>query len=88
MPGSNASALEKFLSEGFVGVDFGITRDLTGRFPDEFREFSSAMIPVIQELRPEKTKVSAGDGEDAGRSRGVVRHSTCTRNRGVERCSC
>jgi len=60
MPGSNASALEKFLSEGFVGVDFGITRDLTGRFPDEFREFSSAMIPVIQELRPEKTKVSAG----------------------------
>jgi restriction system protein len=60
MPGSNASALELFLQEEFVGVDFGVHRDLTGKFPEEFREFSRKLIPLIQELRPEKTKISAG----------------------------
>lgn len=60
MPGSHAEMLEKFLNEGFVAVDFGVDIDLTGKFTDEFREFSKKMIPVIQEFRPEKTKVSAG----------------------------
>ena len=60
MPGSQAEMLEVFLNEGFIAVDFGIDTNLTGKFTDEFREFSTKMIPVIQEFRPEKTKVSAG----------------------------
>ena len=60
MPGSQAEMLELFLNEGFIAVDFGINTNLTGKFTDEFREFSTKMIPVIQEFKPEKTKVSAG----------------------------
>lgn len=60
MPGSQAEMLSEFLDGGFVAVDFGIDTDLSGKFTEEFREFSKKMIPVIQEFRPEKTKVSAG----------------------------
>lgn len=60
MPGSQAEMLETFVNEGFIAVDFGIKTNLTGRFPEQFRDFSKSMIPVIQEFRPEKTKVSAG----------------------------
>ena len=52
--------LGEFLCDGFVAVDFGIDTDLTGKFPDNFRDFSKKMIPLIQEFRPEKTKISAG----------------------------
>jgi restriction system protein len=60
MPGSQAEMLTEFLNDGFIAVDFGVDTDLNGKFTEEFREFSKKMIPVIQEFRPEKTKVSAG----------------------------
>lgn len=60
MPGSQTEMLGEFLCDGFVAVDFGIDTDLTGKFPDNFRDFSKKMIPLIQEFRPEKTKISAG----------------------------
>ena len=60
MPGSQAEMLAEFLNEGFIAVDFDVNTDLNGRFTEDFRDFSKKMIPVIQEFRPEKTKVSAG----------------------------
>ena len=48
------------IDRGFVAVGhiFGI--DLTGQFPDEWRDFNKKMIPVYLEQYPEKSKVAAG----------------------------
>jgi restriction system protein len=45
---------------GFVGADFGITEDLTGKLPDEWRAFNKNYIPVYLATHPDKTKVAAG----------------------------
>jgi restriction system protein len=45
---------------GFVGTDFGIHRDLTGRLPDEWRAFNKEFIPIYLEKWPDKTKIAAG----------------------------
>lgn len=44
-----------FIAAGFL---FGI--DLTGKFPDSWRDFNHAMIPVFLEQNPEKSKIAAG----------------------------
>ena len=44
----------------FIGVDFGVDQDLTGKLPEEWREFNKAFIPIFLAGRPEKTKVAAG----------------------------
>lgn len=48
------------LSEGFVGVDFGIGQDLSGRLPETWREFNKEWIPVLIQQEPGKSKVGAG----------------------------
>ena len=45
---------------GFVGTDFGIHEDLTGRLPDEWRTFNKEFIPIYLEKWPDKTKIAAG----------------------------
>ncbi len=45
---------------GFIGTDFGLAEDLTGRLPDEWREFNQEFIPVIMANWPGKTKIGAG----------------------------
>ncbi len=44
----------------FIGVDFGVDQDLTGKLPEEWRKFNKAFIPIFLAGRPEKTKVAAG----------------------------
>lgn len=44
----------------FIGADFGFQDDLTGRLPENWREFNHACIPIYLHLRPEKSKVTAG----------------------------
>jgi restriction system protein len=44
----------------FIGADFGITEDLTGKLPEEWRDFNAAYLPVYLKLHPEKTKIAAG----------------------------
>jgi len=44
----------------FIGIDFGIKMDLTGRFPETWREFNKEFIPIYLQNRPEKKKVAAG----------------------------
>jgi restriction system protein len=41
-------------------VDFGIHQDLTGKLPEEWREFNKKFIPVYLEGHPDKTRVAAG----------------------------
>ncbi len=45
---------------GFIGTDFDVTEDLTGKLPENWREFNRDYIPVYLSRCPEKSKVSAG----------------------------
>ena len=45
---------------GFIGTDFDIHMDLTGRLPDQWRAFNKEFIPVFLEAKPDKTKIGAG----------------------------
>lgn len=45
---------------GFIGTDFEIDEDLTGKLPEEWKEFNQRYIPVYLANRPEKTKIGAG----------------------------
>ena len=44
----------------FIGADFDITQDLTGKLPNEWRGFNKAFIPVYLKLHPEKSRIAAG----------------------------
>jgi restriction system protein len=52
--------LSECLSQGFIGVDYGINEDLSGKFPTEWRAFNAAYIPVWMANHPDKSKVAAG----------------------------
>jgi len=44
----------------FIGADFDIRQDLTGKLPDDWREFNKVFIPIYLADHPEKSKVGAG----------------------------
>lgn len=58
--GNEMAYAAQALSEGFVGVDFGIGQDLTNRLPETWREFNKEWIPVLIQQEPGKSKVGAG----------------------------
>lgn len=60
MLGAKSSHAAVCRSEGFVGTDFGVKDDLTGRLPDTFRQFNKEWVPYFVDRKPEKGKVSAG----------------------------
>jgi restriction system protein len=60
MLGHKSSHAGECVAGKFIGVDFGIAEDLTGKLPDEWREFNRRFIPVIQARIPAKTRVGAG----------------------------
>lgn len=45
---------------GFIGVDFGILEDLSGKLPENWRDFNKQYIPVFLARNPGKTKIGAG----------------------------
>lgn len=45
---------------GYIGTDFGIHEDLTGKLPDGWREFNQRYIPAFLTQHPGKTKIGAG----------------------------
>lgn len=45
---------------GFIGVDYEVEQDLTGKLPDEWRAFNAAFIPVYLANHPGKSRISAG----------------------------
>jgi len=58
--GTQGSFADVCISQGFIGVDFGINEDLTGRFPDKWQAFNKQFIPIWLDANPGKTKVAAG----------------------------
>ena len=45
---------------GFVGTDFDVHEDLTGKLPDKWRDFNKQWIPYFLEIHPGKSKAAAG----------------------------
>jgi restriction system protein len=56
---SSVHAPECFLGN-FIGADFKINQDLSGKLPDDWRAFNKEFIPVYLESHPDKTKIGAG----------------------------
>jgi restriction system protein len=60
MLGAKSIHAKECYEGNFIGVDFGIRMDLTGRFHDTWREFNKEFIPIYLVNRPQKKKVAAG----------------------------
>jgi len=60
MLGRGSVYAKECLAESFIGTDFDVTQDLTGKLPDDLHTFNAEFIPIFLAARPDKTKISAG----------------------------
>jgi len=60
MLGRKSMHAAECLAGNFIGADYGIHEDLSGRLPDNWRSFNSTFIPIYLKTHPEKTKIGAG----------------------------
>jgi restriction system protein len=60
MLGAKSAYAAQCFAEGFIGADYGIRGDLTGKLSDNWKEFNQSLIPVYLETHPDKTKIGAG----------------------------
>lgn len=45
---------------GFIGIDLGLYEDLTGQFPENWRDFNHAFIPRVMAAGHSNSKIGAG----------------------------
>lgn len=60
MLGKNSSFAQECYKECWVGGDWGITQDLTGKLPENWREFNAEFISVYLDANPGKSRIAAG----------------------------
>ena len=60
MLGQGGKLADDCIQEGYIGVHYDLLENLTGKFPDSWREFNSQYIPVLLEADPDRPKRSAG----------------------------
>lgn len=60
MAGKGGCYVAECVNNGFIGADFDINEDLSGKLPDKWQKFNEVYIPVYMANMPDKTKVSAG----------------------------
>lgn len=60
MLGKGGLYADTCLKENYIGADFKIKQDLSGKFPEEWRLFNKEFIPIYLEENPEKGKIAAG----------------------------
>ncbi len=60
MLGRKSVNADDAIKGGFICAGFLFGMDLTGKFPDEWRDFNRQMIPVWMEQNPDRSKVAAG----------------------------
>jgi restriction system protein len=58
--GKQGAFLQDAMERGYVGVDYDMVDDFTGKFPDGWPAFNKQYIPRFLELNPGKSKVAAG----------------------------
>jgi restriction system protein len=60
MLGKQSAHAAECFAGGYIGAGFDINQDLTGKLPENWREFNKAFIPVYLQGHPEKSRVGAG----------------------------
>jgi restriction system protein len=60
MLGAKSIHADECYKGNFIGADFDIKQDLTGKLPDNWRDFNATFIPIYLENHPSKSRVSAG----------------------------
>jgi restriction system protein len=60
MLGKGSMFAAECIAGNFIGADYGIDQDLTGKLPGEWRAFNKEFIPVYLAKHPEKSKIGAG----------------------------
>lgn len=60
MLGKQSMFAEECRNKGFIGAGYGIEEDLSGKLPEDWREFNKSMIPSYLEANPGKSKIAAG----------------------------
>ena len=60
MLGRKSIHAESCFNGSFVGTDFDIHQDLSGKLPDNWRDFNKEFIPIYLENKPDKSKITAG----------------------------
>lgn len=60
MLGPKSIYAEECFRDNFIGVDFGIHMNLSGRFKETWKDFNKEFIPIYLANHPEKKKVTAG----------------------------
>lgn len=58
--GRQSKFADECLNGNFIGADFIGDVDLTGKLPENWRDFNQEFIPVWLDQNPEKSKVAAG----------------------------
>lgn len=60
MLGAKSMFADNCYKGNFIGADFDIHQDLSGQLPDNWRDFNSKFIPIYLQIKPGKSKISAG----------------------------
>lgn len=60
MLGKASVHAQQCFAGNFIGADYGIKQDLTGKLPELWRAFNKEFIPVFLAAHPDKTKIGAG----------------------------
>lgn len=60
MLGRKSTSAADGIARGFIAAGFIFGIDLTGKLPENWRDFNRAMIPTFLEQNPGKSKVAAG----------------------------
>lgn len=60
MLGAKSAHAAECFEGNFIGTDFDINQDLTGKLPEEWRAFNREFIPILLAEHPDKTKIGAG----------------------------
>lgn len=60
MLGQRSVYAAECFANNYIGVDFGINEDLTGKLPEDWQTFNKIFVPKFLENHPDKSKVAAG----------------------------
>lgn len=60
MLGKGSMFATECFAGNFIGADYDIDQDLTGKLPDEWRAFNKEFIPIYLAKHPGKSKIGAG----------------------------
>ena len=60
MLGRKSVHAEECRTGSFIGANFNILEDLTGKLPEEWRKFNRRYVPVFLVAYPGKSRIGAG----------------------------